>query len=112
LRRIQRHHDGGRNAQQTGRQRYCLRVIAGGKRDHPCLALRRAEFRQRVVSAAKLESSHALQVLALEKHVGLQLAVGGGGTQHRRQVRLAVQAPRRGGNVVVGGKLEHGLGLV
>ena len=76
-RRVVRHHDRGRHAEQACRQRDRLRVVAGRERDHAGLALARVEARQRVEGAAELERAHALQVLALEEDLGAELGVGG-----------------------------------
>jgi hemerythrin superfamily protein len=111
LRRVERHEDRRRNAEQARGQRDRLRMIARRECDHARCALRGRELRQRVEGAAELERAHSLQVLALEIHLRVQQAIGGGGAQNRRAVRLALKAAGGGSDVVVSGELEHGATL-
>jgi hypothetical protein len=98
-RRIMRHDDGGRNAQQLGRQRNRLRMIPRRKRHHASLALLRRELGQRVIAAAEFERAHALHVLALEEHLGAQLFIDGARGLDRRRMRHAGDALRSGNHV-------------
>ena len=109
-RRVVRHHDGGRHAQQASRQRHRLRVVAGRERHHAGTALGGVELRQRVEGPAELEGAHALQVLALEEELRAGGLVGRAGGQHRRAVRVALQARGGGTHVVESGQVgrRHG----
>jgi len=62
-RREQRHHDGRRNAEQTGVVRDALRVVAGGGGDDAALALPARQLRERVTRAALLEAACTLQIV-------------------------------------------------
>jgi hypothetical protein len=66
-RRVRRHDDRGRNAEQAGRRGDSLGVVARGEGDHPCRALRVVELRQPVVGAAELEGAGVLQRFELEQ---------------------------------------------
>jgi hypothetical protein len=74
---VLRHDDDGTHAEQLGRQRNRLRVVARRKRDDARLALLRRELRQRVVRTAKLERTHALEALGLEEQLGAGHGIGG-----------------------------------
>ncbi|MNN74311.1 hypothetical protein D3C81_1904990 [compost metagenome] len=71
------HHDRRGNAQDTGGQGDALSVVAGRKRHHAGLSLTFVETRQRIERAAKFEGAHALVVLTLEEHLGIELPVQG-----------------------------------
>ncbi len=66
-RRIARHDDRCRHAEQPGGGRDSLRVVAGGVRDDAAPALRRVELRQAVIGAAELERSGVLKRFHLEQ---------------------------------------------
>ena len=63
-----------------------LRVIAGGEGHDAAAAFVGREARERVVGAAELEGAAALEVLALEEHLGAGAGVDGA----RRGDRCAV----------------------
>ena len=69
------------------------------------------ELRQRVVGAAKLERTHALQVLALEEQLRTRALVGQARGHHRRLVRHASQAVGRGANVLQRDRQRHALSI-
>src|SRR5262249_21721936 len=68
-RRIRRHDDDARNAEDLSGERDRLGVVAGGEGDDAALLLIVAEPRERVVGAAELEGARALEVLALEENL-------------------------------------------
>jgi len=78
-RRIRRHDDDRRHAEQSRRRRDALRMIARGKRHHAARALRLRDRGELVVRAAELERARALQGLGLEEH-----ARAGERIEHRR----------------------------
>jgi hypothetical protein len=110
-RRIQRHDDGGGNAEQFRRQRNGLGVIARGERHYAGRALARVEFRQRVHRAAKLECTHTLVVFALEEHLRAHLFVGRARGHDGRAVRRGRDAFGCGGDVGVSRKIQHVLSI-
>ena len=97
-------------AAEARRQRHRLRVVAGRECDHAGAALGGVELRQRVEGPAELEGAHALQVLALEEELRAGGLVGRAGGQHRRAVRVALQARGGGTHVVESGQVggRHG----
>ncbi len=107
LRRIGWHQNRGRNAEQARRQRNRLGMIARRECDDTRPALFGRELRQRVVSAAKLERAHALQVFAFEKEPSTGAVIGGARSRHRRSVRNAVQARRGSLNVCMIDRQVH-----
>ena len=62
-----RHHDHGWNRAALCRERYALRMIAGGGADDAALRNGLREVGYLVVRAAQLEGKNRLQVLALEE---------------------------------------------
>ena len=65
-RRVDRHDDGGRDAEPVGVVGDALGVVAGRHGDHAVLALRRGQRGQAIERAALLERGRELQVLELE----------------------------------------------
>ncbi len=101
-RRVVRHDDRRRHAEQLRRKRDRLRVVARRERDHAAPPRLVRELRERVVGAAELERAHALQVLALEEQRCAGPRVRRARGQDRRAVGDARQPLRGGGDVVVG----------
>ncbi len=104
------HHDGCRHLQQPRGQRDALRMITRGKRHDASLALLLIKTRQRIEGAAKLERAGALQVFALDKHLGAGLGIEGTRGEHRRAVGEAFQA-LGGFDYVMVGRRWHGRDL-
>jgi hypothetical protein len=100
--RVLRHHHGGASAEQAARQRHGLGVVARGVAQDPAGPLRFAQARDRVVGAAELERPHALEVLALEEQPAAQPLVERARAYDGRAVRHALEARRRGFDVLVG----------
>ena len=67
-RRVRRHHDQGRHAEQFGRRRHALGMVAGGKRHHAFGAFAFGDYRQPVAGAAEFERAGALQKLQFQEH--------------------------------------------
>ena len=89
-RRVGRHHDRRRDAEQAGRPRDALRVVARRVGDQAAGALVRRERRGRDVRAADLERADRLQRLGLEPLVPIRGA-------ERDERRPEGDAPERGG---------------
>ena len=106
-RRVVRHDDHRRHAEQRGRKRDRLGVIARGEGDDAGAPLALVEAGQRVEGAAELEGAHALEVFALEEELRAELGVGGARGQHRRAMSVAGDARGRRGDVVVGRQGER-----
>jgi len=58
-----------------------------------------SQLGKRVVGATKLERAHALEVLALEEHPGTGERIDGGRGEHRRTLRLRLDAIVRAGDI-------------
>ena len=69
LRRGHRHHDGGLDTQLGRRQRNALRVITGGRGDHPTGALRGVQLYHAVICTAQFEREHGLLIFALQPDI-------------------------------------------
>ena len=67
-------------------------MVARGKRDHAGPALAFIKAREGVEGAAELEGAHALQVLALEEHLGAEFGVHRARGHYRRAVGVASEA--------------------
>ena len=91
-RRIRRHDDDRRHAEDARRRRHALRMIAGREGHHAAGALVHRDRRQLVVGAAELERAGALQGLGLEEH-----ARAGERVEHRRRHQRRVQGDVREG---------------
>ena len=102
-RRIVGHDDGGGNAQQLRSQGDGLGMIARRERDHARLALGRRQVGHRVVAAAKLEGPDALEILALEEHLGAKPRIDGLRSQHRAAVGRCTQGGAGLDDILVGG---------
>ena len=63
--------------------------------------------REGVEGAAELEGAHALQVLALEEHLGAEFGVHRARGHYRRAVGVAGEALAGGFDVGVGGQRER-----
>jgi len=87
-------------------------VVAFSSGNHAGSALALVEAGQRVVGAAELERADALEVLALEEDARTELGVGGARRQHRRAVRLPLDARRRRDDVLVGRQAQRRHGRV
>src|SRR5262249_12696723 len=77
-------------------------MISRRKREHPAALLIRRKLGKRVVGAAELERAHALQVLALEEHVGAGELVDLARSHDRGAARVRFDALVRCSDVVVG----------
>ncbi len=98
-RRVLRHDDGDAHAEELSYERHRLRVVAGGVGEDAALAFIGSQPRHRVVGAAKLERSHALEVLALEEHLCAGALVDRARSHHGCAVRVAGEPLRGGGDV-------------
>ena len=88
-RRVGRHDDDARDVEELAGERDRLRVVAGREGDDAAAAFVGREARQGVVGAAELEGARALQVLALEEHLGAGARVHGARRDDRRAMRGA-----------------------
>ena len=80
-------------------ERHRLGVVAGRERHHAALLSSSLQQGKRVVGAPELESAHALEVLALEEHACAGERVDRARGEHRRALRLPLDALVRGGYV-------------
>ena len=88
-RRVRRHHDHRRHAEELRRRRHALRVVAGRIGHHAAGAPLLRDRRQLVVGAAELERAGALQRLGLQEHPRAEPRV-----EHRRGDQRRAQARR------------------
>ena len=95
-------------------------IDAAGALDRPALArivfaddAARAHIRieaaQRIEGAAEFERPHALEVLALEIHLGTECRIDGARGQHGGAVGMALNSPRGGGDVIEGRRAQRNL---
>ena len=98
-RRVVRHHDDARHAEEPRRGRDTLRMIAGREGDDPAAALLGRNRREPVVGAAELERAGALQRLGFEKNPAAGHGVERGRGQKRSAKRDAGKPARRRFNV-------------
>ena len=93
---VGRHDDQRRHAEQAGRQRHALGVVAAGEGHDPAGALGGVELNQSVVGAAELEGAHPLQGFGLDQNADAQTLIQGVALQQRSLHRMARQALGRG----------------
>ena len=106
-RRVVRHDDGRRQADQACGERDRLRMVARGESDDAGLALRRIEQGQRVVGATELERAHALEVLALEEELRAGFFVCRARGEHRRAMHGGRDAVGCGRDIVESRNVLH-----
>ena len=99
---MDRHHDGGRNAQPTGVAGDPLGVVARRHRDHPDTRLVRRQVFQLIERATILERAGVLQVLQLQSKVGPEALRQAGGSDRRGQQDLPGESDGGGADVVQG----------
>ena len=90
-RRVGRHDDQRRAADQPRRQGHALGMVSRGEGDHPADPLFGGKARQAIVGAAELERAGALQGLALDEHPASRRSVDGVAAQQRGRDRMAAQ---------------------
>ena len=103
-RRVARHHDHARHAEEPCRGRNALGMIAGRERDDAADALCRRDRRELVIGAAELERSGALQRLGLEENPSAGQGVERGRGEKRRAQRDAGEPASSGLDIGGGGQ--------
>ena len=99
-RRVPRHDDDRGHADELGRSRDGLSMIAGGVGHHAAGLCARVELQQPVAGAPKLERAGALERLRLEQQAPADLLIECVGPQQRRLHRVSGKALR--GRVHIG----------
>ena len=86
------HHDDGAAAEFFGTEGHALGMISSAGGDHATTEFLRRELGHAVVSTAKLEREHRLQVFALQQHLIAESATEVWGRVKRRLPRDVVNA--------------------